>query len=544
LPMDPTSEALSKSVIIMKSRVSKHAIVGLAVSSVALIAATILSGYFLFGEVSLDAFVNAQKTNAVLWVVDVMPFLFALWGQYVSTTMANEAEAMVMDHTQILRLKTNALESQAEHNANHDYLTGLPNRVLFAERIEQAISPAKTSGKKLGVLLLDLDRFKEIEYTLGHYKGDKVLERIAARLESLMEIEYTLSRMRGDEFGVLMPEISDERDLQNIAAMIRKAFVKPIMIEGLSLDVQVSIGAAIFPDHGSGGDTLIQKADVAKYLAKERQNGFVIYSPEQDQYSHQRLSLLGELRKGLTTGALFMLYQPKVKGPGFGEVKTAEALVRWNHSEYGIIPPNDFIPMAERSGMIKDLSKYVIKKVIKQIAEWQRDGHNICVSINLSAQDLLDPELPDVLAELLAAHEVSASLLVVEITETGIIADPERALQVMRRLAEMGVKMSIDDFGTGHSSMSYLKKMPVSEIKIDRSFVMDMMENSNDEAIVKATIDLAHSLGLEVVAEGVETQESADHLKRLGCDVLQGFLFSKPISPEELIAMAGKDKVH
>jgi len=542
--MTRSSQTLSSNISLLKSKASRHAIIGAIISSVAVVVATLLSSYFQYGEVSLDGLIYVQKSNSLLWFLDGTPFLFALWGQYVSSIMAHEAGVMVMDQTQKLRAKTMVLESRAAHDATHDYLTGLPNRALFQERLEQALRSVKLDGKKLGVLLLDLDRFKEIEYTLGHYEGDQVLKRIATRLASLMDIEYTLARMRGDEFGILIPEICDENDLHNVAAMIRKAFIKPIMTEELNLEVQVSMGAAIFPAHGTDSVALIQRADVARYLAKERQNSFVIYSPEHDQYSPQRLSLLGELRKGIKTGALFMLYQPKLNGPGLGEIKTAEALVRWNHAKHGIIPPNDFIPMAERSGMIKDLSKYVINKVIKQIAEWQSDGHDICVSVNLSAQDLLDPELPDVLAELLASHEVPASQLVVEITETAIIADPEMAMQVMLRLAEMGVKMSIDDFGTGHSGLSYLKKMPVSEIKIDRSFVMDMMENSNDEEIVKSTIGLAHSLGLEVVAEGVETQESADRLRELGCDSLQGFFYSKPVSPEEFIAMAGKGPEH
>lgn len=541
--MTPTSEDLSKNVSLLKARASKHAIVGVVVSVVALVAATMLSGYFLFGEVSLESFINAQKTNAVLWVLDGMPFLFALWGQYVSSMMVYEAGALVHDQTQRLRVRTIALESQAMHDATHDSLTGLPNRALFRERIEEALNSAKSDGKKLGVLLLDMDRFREINNTLGHHNGDKVIRRISTRFDRLMEVEYTLARMRGDEFGILLPEISDEQDIRNMAAMIRKAMVQPIIIEGLSLDIQVSIGAAIFPEHGTGSDLLIQRADVARYVAKEGQGVCVIYSAEHDRYSPQRLTLMGELRKGIYGGELFLLYQPKINGED-GMIDSAEALVRWQHSKHGIIPPNEFIPLAERTGMIKDLSRYVIETVLGQIAAWQQQGKKISVSVNLSAQDLLDQELPDLLAGLLASHGVPASQLVVEITETAIISDPEMALQVMFRLAEMGVKMSIDDFGTGYSSLSYLKKMPVSEIKIDRSFVMDMMENGNDKVIVKATIGLGHNLGLEVVAEGVENQESADLLRELGCDSLQGFFFSKPVTPEEFIVMAGKGKVN
>ncbi len=539
--MNKTSDALSKNVNILKARASKHAVAGAVISMFALVAATILSGYFLFGEISLEAFINAQKTNPMLWVLDGMPFLFAFWGQYVSSVMAYEAGTLLHDQTQRLRRKTIALESQAVHDAKHDSLTGLPNRILFRERIEEALSSAKVQGNKIGVLLLDLDRFKEINNTLGHHNGDKILRRIATRFDRVMEIEYTLARMRGDEFGILLPEINDEQDVRNMAAVVRNEMLQPIMIEGLSLDIQVSIGAAIFPEHGKNSDLLIQRADVAMYEAKEGRNVCVIYSPEHDRHSPQRLTLMGELRKGIHSGELFLLYQPKINGED-GKISSAEALVRWQHSKQGVIPPNEFIPMAERTGMIKDLSKYVIKTVLGQIAQWHKEGKEISVSVNLSAQDLLDPELPELLADLLDSYGVPASQLVVEITETAIIADPEQALDIMFKLSKMGLKLSIDDFGTGYSSLSYLKKMPVSEIKIDRSFVMDMMGSSNDEVIVKATIGLAHNLGLEVVAEGVEDQESADRLRELNCNTLQGFFFSKPVPPEEFIVMAGSGK--
>jgi diguanylate cyclase (GGDEF)-like protein len=539
--MTLTSEILSNNVGLLKTKASKHAIAGVVISSLALIGATMLSGYVLFGEVSVDAFINAQKTNAVLWIIDGMPFLFAFWGQYVSSMMAYEAGAMVIDQTEELRIKTTVLESKAMHDATHDYLTGLPNRVLFQDRLEQAINVAASNKKELAVLLLDLDRFKDINNTLGHYNGDKVLKQVATRLGELKQDSETLARMGADEFAILLPEINDERDIRNMATMIHKAMGPPFMVGGLSLDVQVSIGVAEYPEHGSDGDTLIQRADVARYVAKEEQNDFVVYSFKHDQYSPQRLTLMGELRQGIGNGELFLLYQPKINGSD-GKILAAEALVRWKHHKHGIIPPDDFISMAERTGMIKDLSRLVLKMALKQIAAWQKEGYEVSVSVNLSAQDLLDPELPDVLAGLLAAHEVPASQLVVEITETAIITDPERALQVMFRLAEMGLRMSIDDFGTGYSSLSYLKKMPVSEIKIDRSFVMDMMNNRNDEVIVKATIGLAHNLGLEVVAEGVENQESADRLRELGCNYLQGFFFSKPVPADEFIAMVGQSK--
>jgi diguanylate cyclase (GGDEF)-like protein len=537
--MSLASENLSRNVNLLKSRASKHAVAGVLISSAALITATLLSGYYLSGEISLASFVHAQKSNPVLWFMDGMPFLFAFWGQYVSSIMAFEAGAMVMDQTEELRAKTTVLQSRAMHDATHDSLTGLPNRVLFRDRLEQALNLARPQGLNLAVLLLDLDRFKEINNTLGHYNGDKVLKQVATRLGNLVHGQNTFARMGGDEFAYLLTDVRGEQDIRKVVAIIQKAMVPPYAIEGLNLEVQVSMGAAMFPENGKDGDTLIQRADVARYVAKEGKKGFVVYTHKLDQYSPQRLTLMGELRQGIVNEEFFLMYQPKVTVAG-GAIRSAEALVRWQHYKHGVIPPDDFIPLAERTGLIKDLTRFILKKVLQQMAEWIRDGFEIHTSVNLSAHDLLDPELPDVLAGLLASYDVPPTLLVLEITETAIIADPARALQVMSRLADMGVKLSIDDFGTGYSSLSSLKQMPVSEIKIDRSFVMDMMNNSNDAAIVQATVGLAHNLGLEVVAEGVETQEAADRLKEFGCDFFQGFFFSRPVPPAELAALAAK----
>ncbi len=534
-----TSKVLSGNVDLLKAKASKPAISGVLISSAALIAATILSGYSLYGELSLKSFVGAQKNNPVLWFMDAMPFLFAVWGQYMSSIMAYQAGAMVVDQTEELRAKTRVLESKATHDATHDTLTDLPNRVLFRDRVDQAITLADAQGQKLAVMLLDLDRFKEINNTLGHYSGDRILKQVATRLKSLIQTSETLARMGGDEFAFLLPEIEGEESINHMVGKIQRAMVSPFILDEMRLDVQVSIGASIFPEHGTDGDTLVQRADVAKYVAKDDINNFKVYSYKLDKHTPKRLTLMGELRRGIDREEFFLVYQPKVSVDS-GKINSCEALVRWQHQKHGSIAPDDFIPLAERTGLIKDLTHFILKKVLEQIAGWIKNSINICVSVNLSAQDLLDPEFPDMLAGLLALHEVPPSHLVLEITETTIVSDPERALEVMFRLSEMGVKMSIDDFGTGYSSLSRLKEMPVSEIKIDRSFVMDMMESSNDEAIVQATVSLAHNLGLEVVAEGVETQEAAKRLKELGCDHLQGFLFSKPVSPDDLVGLVGK----
>jgi predicted signal transduction protein with EAL and GGDEF domain len=317
--------------------------------------------------------------------------------------------------------------------------------------------------------------------------------------------------------------------VQKVVRTIQKAMDAPFSLEKLTLDVRASIGAAIFPEHGQDVDTLMQLADVAMYAAKQDNQGFVIFNSKLSMASPQRLTLMGELRQAIESDELMMYYQPKFDN-GCNRVTEVEALVRWQHPQHGLMQPAAFIPLAERTGLIKQLSIWVLKTVLQQSSRWRASGLEIAVSVNLSAQDLLDPELPDIIAGLLAQHDVPAKQLVLEITETSVMADPDRSLEILNRIAGLGVRISIDDFGTGYSSLAYLRKLPVTEIKIDRSFVMEMLDNPGDEAIVQATIGLAQSLGLDVVAEGVENDATMVRLKSMGCNLLQGYHISRPMA--------------
>lgn len=467
-----------------------------------------------------------------LWVLDAMPFIFAFWGQYVSSIIAYEAGAMVIDQTQELRQQTAVLENQVMHDATHDSLTNLPNRVLLRDRLEQALNHAIRHKYTASLIILDLDRFKEINDTLGHYNGDRLLKQVAVRLEGVVRESDTLCRLGGDEFGILLPIISNKKDIQTIIKKVQKALESPFILEGLTLDIQASIGASIFPDHGKDSDTIIQRADVAMYAAKQDKLGFAIYTTKMDKYSPQRLTLMGELRQAIINNDLVLHFQPKIN------IKTksvcgVEALVRWNHEEHGLMMPDEFIPLAERTGLLRQLSRWVLKHTLEQTAAWHENGIAIEVAVNISPSTLLDPELPDTITGLLASYKLPRGTITLEITETSIVKDPDLAMEVLLRLADMGIKISIDDFGTGYSSLSYLKKMPASEVKIDKSFVMDMLENESDAVIVKATIDLAHNLGMRVVAEGVETQEVKNRLEELNCDIVQGYLYSKPLTSQD-----------
>jgi diguanylate cyclase (GGDEF)-like protein len=526
------SHSLTSNVERLKGKANKYAIYGVVIAIGAIAMATAMVSYYLTGGVSLPGMIQAQQSNKALWLLDGMPFFFAMWGQYVGSVIAYEASALVIDQTSELRAQTSALEQQASHDSMHDRLTDLPNRVLLRDRLEQALNVAQHDRTRLAVLAMNLDRFKEINDTLGHFNGDRVLKQVAARLEGTIQDTATVARLGGDEFAIMLTKLDSVRAATKMAQKIGKALQTPFALEGLKLDVQASIGIAVFPEHGPDADTLLQRADVAMYMAKQEKSGFVVYDPKHDKHSPHRLTLMGELRHAIETDELILHYQPKVN------IKSAlltdvEALVRWQHPQHNLMSPDEFIPLAERTGLIKPLTMWVLNHAMQQHSNWRKTGLDIGIAVNVSAYGLLDLELPDLIAGLLASHGVAPERLKLEITETSIMVDQERSLQILTRLAEMGVGLSIDDFGTGYSSLSYLSKLPVSEIKIDKSFVMDMDENPKHEMIVRATIDLAHNLGLEVIGEGARSHEIYLQLEKLGSDAAQGEYISQPLSTED-----------
>ncbi len=429
-----------------------------------------------------------------------------------------------------------ALRHQAavnEHQALHDSLTDLPNRTLFHDRVHQALASARRDHVPAAVMIMDLDRFKEVNDTLGHASGDELLKQIGLRLRESLRDSDTVARLGGDEFGVLLPKVLDAEAAVAVARKLRTTLEEPLTVHGLALQMEASIGIALFPDHGSDVQGLLQRADVAMYVAKEHPSGCEVYTRERDEYSPDRLTLLTELRRAIDRGQLVLHYQPKAD-LRTGEIQGVEALVRWNHPERGMIPPDEFIPPAQKTGVIAPLTLFVLDEALRQCRTWALQGLDLCVAVNLSTRNLLDVHLPDTVGELLARWEVPARLLELEITESTILADPVRAMQILSRLDEMGIRLAIDDFGTGYSSLAYLKRLPVDELKIDKSFILGMDESENDEVIVRSTIDLGRNLGLRVVAEGVESQAAWNRLQALGCDVAQGYYLSRPVPAEQL----------
>jgi diguanylate cyclase len=433
-----------------------------------------------------------------------------------------------------MRQAIQAREGEIRRLAYQDALTDLPNREQFRHDLRQAIAKASEDGIPCSVLLLDMDRFKHVNDVLGHRFGDRLLRAVAERLrsEALTERDV-LARMSGDEFAILL-QATDAQAAYPVAQRILSAFERPITIEDHTVDLGAGIGIASSPDHGVDADTLLSRAEIAMYAAKQHQAGTVTYHPGLDSTSEESLTMLSELRNALDQDQLRLYLQPKIDLRN-GEVLGAEALVRWEHPTRGLVPPLRFIPFAEQTGFVRMLTMWMVEQVAQLSHELVANGLPLKLSVNLSTRDLMDQELPAKLEQVLKRHAVDPSHLVLEITESAIMDDPQRALQTLNRLHTMGLKLSIDDFGTGYSSLAYLKRLPVDELKIDKSFVMNMESDIQDAKIVRSTIDLAHNLGLTGGAEGVESIKTWKLLEGLSCDEAQGYYISRPM-PAALFA--------
>lgn len=418
--------------------------------------------------------------------------------------------------------------------AYEDPLTHLPNRLQFSESLEKALSAARKTRCGLAILIMDLDRFKYVNDTLGHGVGDHVLQEVAQRLRDVLGGAACIARLGGDEFAVLLEEATNGSVAQ-LAERVVGALERPILYAQQPLDVGASIGIATFPEHGADLQTLVRNADIAMYVAKRTRSGYSFYDPNYDTSQQEHLSLLSELRRAVEQGELRLYYQPKLTLAS-ARVLAAEALIRWIHPVRGLMPPALFIPFAEHTGYIKSLTLWVLREAIAQCGQWRREGRDIQISVNISARDLTSRDLPERICALLAEHEVPARLLCLEITESGFMEDPKHAQRVLDRLAQQGIQLSIDDYGTGYSSLSYIMRLPVKELKIDQAFVSHMSEEPNLATIVHSTIELGHSLGLKVVAEGVEDSGGLALLRELGCDSAQGYYLSPPLPPAEFTA--------
>ena len=426
-------------------------------------------------------------------------------------------------------------EKEISRLAYWDTLTNLPNRALFTDMLEESIASARAHEKSCFVLMMDLDRFKHVNDVMGHRFGDILLNQVAIRLSAELGTGGTKpARLGGDEFAILLPNSSKEQAL-DLANRILRSLEKPISIEDQTVDLGAGIGIAGFPEHGFDAQSLLSRVEVAMYAAKLGNSGAVIYSPDIDKSSQQSLSLLSELRAALEQQAFRLYMQPKV-GLDHNQVVAVESLVRWIHPERGFIFPDQFIPFAEQTGFIRKLTHWVMNEAARVCHAWHEQGIHMKISVNISTRDLLDQDLPVKFANILQQHQVDAASFCLEITESAIMDDPVRAFQTLDKLHAMNFDLSIDDFGTGYSSLAYLKRLPVQELKIDKSFVLKMEKDIDDAKIVKSTIDLGHNMSLRVVAEGVENIEVLNLLRELGCDQVQGYYISKPMPSTDFLA--------
>ncbi len=466
-------------------------------------------------------------SGCLLWALLYVAVKAGTWGSFLPGSMLLIFQYLIGE-----LLKSKARGERLHHIATTDELTGLANRERFRARLDQRIASANETDEKFAVMLLDLDRFKEVNDTLGHHFGDELLRDLGPRLAEAVGPDGLVARLGGDEFAVMPAEATGDTDrLEAIARGLIRCVQQPVVVDDLTLDVGVSIGVARFPRDGHDPHSLLRSADVAMYAAKEAHSGCKVYAAALDRHSVRRLSVLSEFRRALDSDEIVVFYQPLMEMDGT-QVHGAEGLVRWQHPELGLLPPSDFLPIVEQTGLIGPLTRHVLEQAVAQCAAWRQAGKDLTVSVNLSVRNLLDPDLPALIGDLLTLYGLVPDALQLEITESMLMSDPDRSLFTLMRLNQLGVGLSVDDYGTGYSSLANLRRLPIDELKIDRSFVSPMLSDESDLIIVRSTINLGHDLGLKIVAEGVEDEATLHRLASLGCDFAQGYHFSKPLAPE------------
>ena len=513
------------SVLIRLARIGAAFVMGLAVSGMhytGMAASRFSPGSFCIGAGTTD-----QRWLALTIAVPAMAVL-------AITTILLVYDSHLESRTRKHNAQLEKANAQLEHAATHDALTGLPNRVLLADRLAQATAQSERYSRGFAVMVVDLDRFKSINDSLGHIAGDDLLKEMARRLSQQLRKADTLARLGGDEVVLVLNEISGPRDAETVASKVLAGMAQPVTLSGLEVQISASVGISVFPEDGVDAETLLQHADAAMYHAKKNgRNAFQFFAPVMNAFARERLEIESGLRRALVQGEFELHYQPKVEVSS-GRIDSAEALIRWHHPKRGLTAPSGFIPIAEETGLIVPIGEWVLFEACRQARAWQTSGMQpLRIAVNLSAQQFKQKSLVRTVREALAAAGLDPGYLEIELTESAVMHDAESSIQVLRQLSDLGVRISVDDFGTGYSSLSYLRRLPLDKLKIDRSFIREVAASRDDAEIVRAIVSLAHSLHLKVIAEGVETAEQLTFLRGLGCDQYQGFHCSPPVPADE-----------
>jgi len=547
---------------ILGKQATKTAIYGGIIGLGTIVVATLSAAFVSSGEVSLDAIILAQKTNTALWTIDIMPFVFMFWGQRMSSSIAEEADTMVIEKTNELWNKTQQFRDQIEQEYSHDQLTKLPNAQQFLKHINQLLEPNSSEpmaeaesllqtfsgyitkqhkvSRHMAIILLEIDHFKEISQTFGSQNADDLLLEASIRIKQVFAQSQTMvARIGVDNFGILVNKVAETQVVATIEK-VHAAFKQPFEINGLTITLEISVGACLHPQHGDTAQELMQNAEIARYACQQDAKAYTFYSPALNTYNIEDLILKTEISRAFEHDELQLYYQPKLNARG--DIHDVEALIRWLHPEKGLISPDTFIPMIIQKRMNGELLRRILHLALTQAKAWQAQDIHVRIALNLTAFDLLEASLPDMISDELREFSLTADSLKLEITETSLIENQELALITLNKLSEMGIPTSIDDFGTGYSSLSYLTSLPIDEIKIDQMFVKTMASNHKNQKIVQAIIALAHSLSLATVAEGVEDKETLQMLRKMQCDYIQGYYISKPLSAAHFTAWIQKFK--
>lgn len=540
---------LTASAILLKSHVSKYTYLGLFIAICSILIASCIVSYQLIGTVNLAGFIEAQKTNPAIWVLDLTPFMFVYWGQSFCYGLVNKAESFLDDKTKEFLNKSGDLEQKLKYESNHDSLTGLANNRLLSEQIENSIKQLAKQGEFV-IIVIKVNDFKNINYNFGTFNANNILKQFADRLKSILVDSYMLqtsfglnmvARIEHDEFVFLLPRIRKNLNIDELLSNLTRLVTCNFMIDGVNIKITTTSAAVVYPIHGEEENVLLSHANVALYHARKEGKPYILYNSEMEEDFAQNRIVMAELKRTIENNELEIYYQPIVQLTT-GKIIGAESLVRFEHPVLGLLSAEKFIPLIEGTNLIHNLTTFMLKGVIKQLASWHNAGHHLFASVNLSVKDVSDRELPSLIEELLSQHQIAPEYLKLEFTERACLIDQATTIEVLEQISTMGVRLAIDDFCSGYSSFIYLTNFPINDIKIEKSYVLKMTKDNKKAKIVEAIIKLAEILGLKVIADGIADEETLNRIKQLGCLYGQGFYFSRAVSSTEFKALLPNKK--